>query len=209
VAVDARRLSQGPPAAVRLSSTPEALNAPLFHTVIQRLQSGGRWVVLDLGAAHSATIGTFGRFRCRLEIVDLADGLDSLNGETDARRMRQRAETLLPAKRSEPLDLVLCWDLINYLNQPALNAVMECVALRCKRGALAHGLIYYTAKAMPERPSTFLPVDDQHIAQQVYLGRDRPAPRYTPEDLQRCMPRYSVERGRLLRNGMQEFLFKL
>jgi hypothetical protein len=27
--------------------------------------------------------------------------------------------------------------------------------------------------------------------------------------LARCMPRYSVERGRLLRNGMQEFLFKL
>ena len=40
-------------------------------------------------------------------------------------------------------------------------------------------------------------------------GRERPAPRYSPEDLARCMPRYSVERGRLLRNGMQEFLFKL
>jgi hypothetical protein len=43
----------------------------------------------------------------------------------------------------------------------------------------------------------------------VVPGRERPAPRYTPEDLARCMPRYSVERGRLLRNGMQEFLFRL
>jgi hypothetical protein len=123
--------------------------------------------------------------------------------------MRQRAETLLPARGGELMDIVLCWDLINYLNQPALNAVMECIALRCKRGALAHGLVYYSAKAMPERPSTFLPLDAQRIIQRVTPGRERPAPRYSPEDLARCMPRYSVERGRLLRNGMQEFLFRL
>jgi hypothetical protein len=190
------------------SSTPEGLSAPLFHSLIQRLQSGGRWVVFDLGAAHTATLRVLGQFRCRVEIVDLADGLDSLNGEIDARRIRQRAEALLPRK-GEPADIVLCWDLINYLNQPALNAVMEGIALRCKRGALAHGLVYYSAKAMPERPSTFLPLDDQRIVQHMQPGRERPAPRYSPEDLARCMPRYSVERGRLLRNGMQEFLFRL
>ena len=208
MAVDARVL-KGPPAAAKGSSTPEGLSAPLFHSLIQRLQSGGRWVVLDLGAAHSATIRALGKYRCRLEIVDLADGLDSLNGEIDARRIRQRAEALLPPRRGELTDVVLCWDLINYLNQPALNAVMECIALRCKRGALAHGLVYYSAKAMPERPSTFLPVDEQRIVQHLQPGRERPAPRYSPEDLARCMPRYAVERGRLLRNGMQEFLFRL
>jgi hypothetical protein len=213
VAVDARQLNKGPPkgppAAAQASSAPEGLSAPLFHSLIQRLQSGGRWVVLDLGAAHSATIRALGKYRCRLEIVDLADGLDSLNGEVDPRRIRQRAEALLPQRHGEPTDVVLCWDLINYLNQPALNAVMECIALRCKRGALAHGLVYYSAKAMPERPSTFLPVDDQRIVQHIHPGRERPAPRYTPEDLARCMPRYNVERGRLLRNDMQEFLFRL
>ena len=209
MAVDARRLSNGPPAAAKPSSAPEGLSAPLFHSLIQRLHSGGRWVVLDLGAVHSATVRELGRFRCRLQFVELADDLDSLNGEIDARRIRQRADALLPARGGEPIDIVLCWDLINYLNQPALTAVMECIALRCKRGALAHGLVYYSAKAMPERPSTFVPVDDQRVMQHTAAGRERPAPRYSPEDLARCMPRYSVERGRLLRNGMQEFLFKL
>jgi hypothetical protein len=210
VAVDARRLSNGPPAAAaKSSSTPEGLSAPLFHSLIQRLQSGGRWVVLDLGAVRSATIRAFSRFPCRLEFVELADGLDSLNGEIDPRRIRQCADALLPLRRPEGVDVVLCWDLLNYLNQPALTAVMECIALRCKRGALAHGLVSYSAKAMPEHPSTFVPLDDQRIQQNVTPGRERPAPRYSPEDLARCMPRYTVERGRLLRNGMQEFLFKL
>ena len=125
-----------PAAAAKASSTPEGLSAPLFHSLMQRLQTGGRWVVLDLGAAHSATIRALGRFRCRLEIVELADGLDALNGEIDPRRIRQRADALLP-RRGEATDVVLCWDLINYLNQPALTAVMECIALalqaRCAR----------------------------------------------------------------------------
>ena len=209
MAVDARRFNNGPPAATKGTGAPEGLSAPLFHSLIQRLHGGGRWVVLDLGSVHSATIRTFGQFRCRLEFVELADGLDSLNGEIDPRRIRQFADALLPPRRGEAADVVLCWDLINYLNQPALTAVMECIALRCKRGALAHGLVYYSAKSMPERPSTFVPLDDQRILQHVKPGRERPAPRYSPEDLARCMPRYSVERGRLLRNGMQEFIFKL
>ena len=207
--VDARRASGGPYTAPGAIAQPEGLNAPLFYALMKRLAEGGRWVVLDLGAAHSATISAFGRFRCRLDIVDLATSLDALNGEVDARRIRQQAESLLPARRGESTDVVLCWDLINYLNQPALAALMECVALRCKRGALAHGLVYYSAREMPERPCTFVPIDDQHIAQQAIVPRQRPAPRYTPEDLARCMPRYGVERGRLLRNGMQEFLFRL
>jgi hypothetical protein len=165
--------------------------------------------VRDLGAPRSATISAFGRFRSRLDIVELHDGLDVLNGETDPRRLRQSAESLLPSRRDEATDIVLCWDLINYLNKPALTVLMDCIALRCKRGALAHGLVYYSARSMPSRPSTFVPVDDQHLAQVLTPPGERPAPRYSPEDLARCMPRYSVERGRLLRNGMQEFLFRL
>ena len=188
---------------------PEALNAPLFHSLIKRLDNGGRWIVLDLGAARSHTIAAFGRFRCRLEVVELADSLEALNGESEPRRLRQRVEESLLPQRGEPTDIVLCWDLINYLRPPALTAVMESVAARCKPGALAHGLVYYAAQRMPEKPACFVPLDDQRLTNLAAPGGERPAPRYSPEDLARCMPRYTVERGRLLRNGMQEFLFRL
>jgi len=181
----------------------------LFHSLIQRLQSGGRWVVLDLGAVHSATIRELSKFRCRLEFVELADGLDSLNGEIDPRRIRQCADALLPARRTETTDIVLCWDLLNYLNRPALTAVMECIAARGRPGTLVHALVYYAARQMPERPSSFLPLDENRleiVPQNVPL---RAAPRYSPEDLATCMPRYAVDRARLLRNGMQEFLFRI
>ena len=76
-------------------------------------------------------------------------------------------------------------------------------------GALAHGLVYYSTRQMPQRPGSFVPLDDQRLVNMAAPGPERPAPRYSPEDLARCMPRYTVERGRLLRNGMQEFLFRL
>jgi hypothetical protein len=192
-----------------LAAGPEALNAPLFHSLIQRLEGGGRWIVLDLGAARSDTIRTFGRFRCRLDVVDLADGLSTLRDETDPRVLRQRVEALLPRRGVEATDIVLCWDLINYLSAPALSAVMEGIAVRCKSGALAHGLVYYSTRTMPQQPGSFVPLDDLRLINKGAPGPERPAPRYSPEDLARCMPRYTVERGRLLRNGMQEFLFRL
>ena len=104
---------------------------------------------------------------------------------------------------------MLCWDLLNYLNRPALSMLMECIAARGRRGTLAHALVVYSARKMPVRPIRFYPVDEQHLASSSAPQPERDAPRYTPEDFTLCMPRYTVERARLLRNGMQEFLFRL
>lgn len=191
------------------SASAAALNAPLFHSLVERLGEGGRFVVLDLGAARTETIGLLGRFRCRLDIVELADGVDELNACETPKQLRERAEKLLPARRRESTDVVLCWDLLNYLNRPALSTLMECIAARGRRGTLAHALVVYSARRMPAKPACFVPVDEQHLTNIAPPQAERDAPRYTPEDFALCMPRYTVERARLLRNGMQEFLFRL
>jgi hypothetical protein len=185
------------------------LNAPLFHSVIERLEGVGRVVVLDLGTARTETIALFGRFRCRLDIADIADGIDALNAAAASKDLRNRVEALLPTRRREPTDLVLCWDLLNYLNRPAVAALMESIANRGRHGMLAHALVFYSTPQMPLRPGCWVPVDESQIMDVAAPQPTRKAPRYTPEDLGQCMPRYSVERARLLRNGMQEYLFRL
>src|SRR5690554_5980 len=92
---------------------PGALNAPLFQSITQRLEAGGRCVVLDLGAAHTETLALLGKYHCRVEVGDLADGIESLDRfdpEEDPKRVRERVEAALPRKRDEAIDLVLCWD---------------------------------------------------------------------------------------------------
>jgi hypothetical protein len=181
----------------------------LFHALVDRLGDGGRFVVLDLGSARTEVVRLLTQYRCRLEIADLADAVDALNAEEDPRKLRHLAESSLPTRRRESTDLVFCWDLINYLKRPALTAIMECIAIRSRPGTLAHALVYYSARRMPQRPSCFVPLDENRIANVGPPQPERDAPRYSPEDLALCMPRYAVDRARLLRNGMQEFLFRL
>jgi hypothetical protein len=207
--VAAQPRSSGTAGAESLGTSNDALNAPLFHALVDRLGDGGRFVVLDLGAARTEVVRLLTQYRCRLEIAELADAVDALNAEEDPRKLRHLAESSLPTRRREATDLVFCWDLINYLKRPALTAIMECIAIRSRPGTLVHALVYYSARRMPQRPSCFVPLDENRIANVGAPQPERDAPRYSPEDLAICMPRYAVDRARLLRNGMQEFLFRL
>jgi hypothetical protein len=202
-------MSRGTAAVGAPSPASAPLNAPLFRSIIDGLDERKRWVVLDLGAARNETIALFSRFRCRLDIADLAQDLGSLKGELTRAELERRAEALLPKQRDEATDLVLCWDLLNYLDRPALAALMGRIAARARPGTAAHGLIVYSETQMPTEPGCYVPREDCCLLNVSNCTTLRTAPRYSPEDLTLCMPDYSIERGRLLRNGMQEFLFRL
>jgi hypothetical protein len=187
---------------------PATPHAPLFRSFIERIDAARRVIVLDLGAAHSKTLDLFSRFKCRIEIVDARVEIESLNGVDEARDLDAAVAALLPRAGPDPLDIVLCWDLLNYLDKRALAALMGALAVRTGPGGLAHALIVYLEKRMPARPGDYVPLDDFRL---LNLGRspdERAAPRYSPEDLKLCMPGFAIERGRLLGNGMQEFLFR-
>jgi len=187
---------------------PSTLKAPLFQSLLERLDPERRWVVLDLGAAHAATVGVFGRFRCRLEIAAIAHGLNAL-ATAEADELVQAAERLFPAPGIEPADIVLCWDLLNYLERPGLSAIMEAIAARGRPGTVMHALMGYAEPLMPAQPGAYVALDDLRIQRLNRAPDARAAPRYTPDDLARHMPQCRIERGVLLANGMQEFLFVL
>ncbi len=187
---------------------PATVNAPLLQSLISKLAEDRRWIILDLGAARPQTIELMNRFRCRLDIADLADTLDTLNAAGDSDELSERAEALLPKRHAEPTDVVLCWDFLNYLERGVLSALMERVAARCRPGAFVHALIVYSERMQPE-PGQFAPVDDGHLLNLSRAKLERIAPRYSAEDLHACLPDYTVERVRLLGNGMQEYLLRV
>lgn len=188
---------------------PQPLNAPLFRSLMERMHEGGRSVVLDLGPAQPRTIALLSHFRCRLDIADIEEGFAGLKDDTEPDTLGEKIEALLPAKREEPTDLVLCWDLLNYLTRPALTALMDCIADRGHSGMLAHALVAYSNTRMPAAPNRYAPTDDYSLSVTPVTDEQREAPRYNLEDLRQCLPRYRRERAMLLRNGMQEFLFRL
>lgn len=193
------------------------LRVPLFETLIERLRADGRKVILDLGPAQMATVDLFNRFRCRLDIADLATVLAELNSLEDPGLLQEQAEIILPTRGDDATDIVLCWDLLNYLQQPALTAVMNRVAARARVDTLVHALIVYSSKRMPVRPVIYIPCNNSgdyndnidHLAIMSASSEECNAPQYTPDYLMRCMQGFHIERAVLLSTGMQEFLFRI
>ena len=191
------------------SQPPVKFNAPLFRSLVVNLPARDRWVVLDLGAARTQTVSLFGQYHCRLDIADLANEVDALNACSEPQLARNAVDALLPSCKGETTDLVLCWDIMNYLERAALNAVMSRIAARSRSGTLVHALIFYSHTHMPMQPGCFVPQEDNYLLDVATPHGERPATRYTPDDLKQCLAGFSIERAMLLSNGMQEFLFRL
>jgi len=196
--------------AVRNPTTkPVPFNAPLFKALIEGVPDDERWVVLDLGKICPQVITLFGGHRCRVEIAEIGQELELLNRDLDRESLRHVADSVLPPRLAEPADLVLCWDTLNYLNRDALQGLMAQIAERSRAGTRVHALIYYADPHMPDSPGHYVPRDDGTLTNVSPVTATRAAPRYTPEDLQLCLPSFTTERAMLLGNGMQEFLFRL
>jgi hypothetical protein len=190
-----------------------AFHAPLFHDLVTGLDATERYVVLDLGTASTSMLGLLGQSRCRVEIADLAHfgGIDRLNATEPGPALPGETNALLPNRLSDDaFDLVFCWDVPNYLTLDALSTLMNAIADRARPGAVAHALIYYSERDMQQHPGRFVPTaDGERLINYSTTHEAIAAPRYSPEDLDKGMGRFVLDRARLLSNGMEEFLFRL
>lgn len=188
---------------------PSKVSAPLFQSLIGSLDEEQRRIILDFGTARPQTLSLLDGFRVRLDIANLVEEIEGLNGLDDPEVLAERADAALSVCDDEPLDIVLAWDFLNYLDRKALSALMSRVAGRCRPGARIHALIVYSERTMQPKPGQFAPIDAGHLQNLSAVKRNRDAPRYSAEDLTRSMPGSRVERVMLLSNGMQEYVLKL
>ena len=188
--------------------------APLLSRILEGDDPQRRAVVLDLGGPCQLLIERLSSTRrLRLEIADLfaMGGLRVLAtlassedaGETHAATIRR----VLPAANDEPLDLVLCWDLPNYLPPKVLRYLFDAIARRAAPRCRLHMLIAYSKREMPTAPARYVPELDDRLTQICAESATVKAPRYSPEELASLVGKFRYERGVLLANGMQEFVY--
>jgi len=188
------------------------VRTPLFQDLVTRLDDEKRHVVLDLGAASTAMLELLSRARCRVEIVDFAHfgGIGMLNDAEPGVPMMAAADSWIGDQPEDDLiDLVLCWDLPNYLTLDALSALMAAIGRRARPGAIAHALIFYAEREMRDRPGRFVPTGVGELLDYGAPGTAIAAPRYSPEELKNHIAPFVIDCARLLRNGMQEYQFRL
>ena len=165
--------------------------------------------VLDLGPARSANLEFFSRYGGRLTVADLYNGLRAVRAATpsedDDRSAKAFAE-LLPFDKPARFDLILAWDLLNYLTPQEQHWLMASLEPFCLAGT---GILAFvsTQKEMPPGPSAYSIRDADTLIYEEREGRPRPCPRYLEGDLLKRMQGLTVENRCQLRNGMLEYVF--
>ena len=203
-----RRRSAPPPQAEPPAAAPEVHASPALAELFARTHPDDRPHVLDLGPAVGANISFLSeRFACSVEVVDLVRSLGPPFGPVVSGDAAGAVPRALPPE-GEPADLVLAWDVLNYLDRDQFRAVGRLLAARCRPGATVFAMIVTTTE-MAREPGTYLLHAGERgsvdLAYRLVPAR-RAAPRYRPAEVHQMLPGFSVDRSLLLRHGIQEFL---
>lgn len=186
----------------------QPVSCPAFSRLVGSYSEETKYRILDLGDARAANIAFFNQYRCKLFIGDLVSQLMEVQGglqEVDETPEINIGEMLDLGDLSSQ-DLVLCWDLFNYLDRRLLTPVSTALSELLAENGCVHAFIH-THKDMPAMPGTYQ--IEQHDRMSVAFANSDPvpAPRYPQRELERLMPGLKVKQSHLLQSGVQEYLF--
>jgi hypothetical protein len=191
------------------SSAASETSSPLFHSLVERMDEDSRYEILDLGPATPENIAFFGRYHCRLNIADCLTDLVALHKDEEdvEAQLGERVRSMLPPHADRRFDIVLAWDVLNYLDKAVLRALIEDLSGSIDHNTQLHAYVY-PRQSMPERPSRFRIFPDGSLAITPGAPAERPSPCYLQPELEKLMPGLTVQRSVLLKNGIQEYLFR-
>ena len=186
---------------------PEASASLALKVLYGQLRHQRKYHILDLGPALGTNVDFFSQFSCKVYIEDFYRTLTSFDYLSEDELSYQAVfEYLLPYKKNTRFDVILSWDIFNYLERDELQSLIRHLGNFCHTGTLLFALIS-TSKYVPEKPMTFQIMDHDRLLYQTNSKVLRPCPRYQQTDLNQLIPNFRICNSFLLRNGFKEYLF--
>lgn len=181
--------------------------APGLKTALEHLpRPGGS--VLDLGPALGANVAYFGKVGARVRIADLERTIDDEGArEAIPALWERKLPHLLPFDDGERFDLVLAWDLPNYLGRERWPAVARRIVERLSPAGAVH-LLARVGAEMPARPCLYRIVEPGLISEQSIATSMVPAPRLPHAEIEKINPGLVAPRSHLGKHGVQEYVLE-
>ena len=178
-----------------------------FPALLDRMRGLGRCRLLDLGAACGENVSFLSALPASLTIADLPSLLRRIEpGPRTPAAFGALLERGLPPIERDTIDVVLLWDLLNYLPPPEIEQLGRVLAGCCRPQALLFALIS-TLHEIPDQPQAFKIAGPDSLAYETSSRHRRTGPEYKEPDLCRWLRAFEVDTSFLLRNGMKEYLF--
>ncbi len=197
-----------PPFASQAPATKKLISSNALEHVATRLEDVSPCTILDLGPPISENLAFYARYGAKITVADFYRFYRPLRG-TSLERASTRAsllDELVPHNASTRFDLVMAWDLLNYLSLDEIAWLMDGMSDLCSTGALMFAIVTGSGD-MPETPSSYSILDAQTLLSETRASRVRPSPNHSEHALARVTPRLRVDRRFQLRNATAEFLF--
>lgn len=187
-----------------VAAAPVEARCPLLLSHLETRNPQRRIVVADSARASRRSLAAYGALRGRFAFLGVPDDLDAQAG--DVIPMLTHALGRYGARGQ---DLLLLWDLPNYLHGDQLQALATTARRWLRPGGRLHILLASSQRWVAPRPAHFeiVPGWSGIVVEQGEPIRE--APRFTPWQVEQAFQGFEIERSVLLRSGMQEYLLRL
>jgi len=170
-------------------------------------------VILDLGPVVGSNVNFFGeQLGCKIFVEDVSKDVD--------RHVRDDTLADLPAflgqrfpQEDDSMDGILCWDLFDYLDRPASQALARQLTRILRPDGVL--LVFFRTTeppvgAKPDKPTytRHIVVDPANVQHRTYpaaRGKQKPLPN---RDIQRMFEPLGITEQFLLKTNMREVLFR-
>ncbi len=191
---------------------PVIIKSPLLFDMFKRLSDTERSSILDIGPARQSSIDFFSDYWSKLFFVDAIHALYKLDQQADKEAVdinKVLANAIQFYDRQSPeLDMILLWNLPNYLSSRYLTALVQYLMPYASRRVRIHAYIYNSEK-IPAEPVSYAIRPDQAVAMSRSFELEKNCPLYHLAELQNCFAPFKVDHSMILSSGVQEYVFSL
>ncbi len=165
--------------------------------------------ILELGPVRSENIAFWSQFSPSVYIADLRSNLPLPAAPADPDNPEQPEpdwDHLLKLPGDRRFDVILAWDLLNYLELSAAASLIRYLSRFCRSGTLIFALIF-DQKQMPEQITVYRIVDHGRLRYDQNGQALQACPRHQPRALAGIMHPFRAAHSFRLQNGVVEYLF--
>jgi hypothetical protein len=183
----------------------EIYSSPGLDGAVSAVPDDGNCKVLDLGPSVAANLEFLASFASYLQIVDAVDrgpAAANLGGPESVRL--STLNTLLDQHRRS-FNLVLAWDVFNYLSPEQAERLNQSVAELCLPSARLHA-IFFATDTMPAVPHRYRIVDRGHLAYEPATTELRGAPSLPAAAVGKLLKGFRIEHSFVLQHGVHEYV---
>lgn len=182
--------------------------SPVLKLLSKKMAEDRKFHILDTGPALNENILFFSQFRCKLYIDDFYSSFRDFDffAPADECTPENLFSYLLPFQKGTRFDIILLWDVLNYMKLEECGHLFNYLARFSHPGTIIFAMVY-TRREIPEVPIRFRIEDQEKINYDNNSSIMKKCPRHEGPSLESRLGRFRITNSYLLRNGFKEYLF--